>query len=108
MLGCGLRPNTAMHAVEEHAPPPYLFDSPRPYTITDRDGSTFVKTYTPHDFSSVIQRYDRIAGLLGPPALRSGQVGAATAYFIDGLSLFGAALPRFRENPFAFVEPAAD
>jgi aminoglycoside 3-N-acetyltransferase len=110
MLGCGLRPLTAMHAVEEHAPPPYLFGPPCDYTITDAAGHTFVKAYTPHNFAGVEQRYDRVAGLLAPPALRVGPVGAAAAHLIDGPALLAAALARLRADPLAFVEraPAAD
>ncbi len=108
MLGCGFRPNTAMHAVEEHAAPPYLFGPPRRYTITDWDGSTFVKMYIPHNFAGVTQRYDRAAGLLAPPALRTGRVGAATTHLIDGPALLAAALAQLQDNPLAFVEPAVD
>jgi aminoglycoside 3-N-acetyltransferase len=104
-LGCGLRPNTAMHAVEEHAPPPYLFGPPRSYTITDEHGRTFQRIYTPHGFAGVIQRYDRVADLLAPPALSSGPIGAAVAYHIDGPALFTAAHAALRRNPYSFVEP---
>lgn len=106
-LGCGLRPNTAMHAVEEHNPPPYLFGPPRPYTITDEHGQTFRRVYTPHGFAGVTQRYDRVADLLAPPALRSGRVGAADAFLLDGPALLDAALAALRHDPFFFVEPDA-
>lgn len=107
MLGCGLRPNTAMHAVEEHALPPYLFGPPCAYTITDGDGRTFVKAYTPHNFAGVAQRYDRVGGLLASPALRTGRVGAATAHLIDGPTCFATALAELQRDPLAFVEPEA-
>jgi aminoglycoside N3'-acetyltransferase len=104
-LGCGLRANTAMHAVEEHAPPPYLFGPPRLYTITDENGQTFQRVYTPHGFAGSTQRYDRVAGLLAPPALQSGYVGAAAAFLLDGPALLDAALAALRRNPHCFVEP---
>ncbi|HMQ32083.1 MAG TPA: AAC(3) family N-acetyltransferase [Chloroflexaceae bacterium] len=104
-LGCGLRPNTAMHAVEEHAQPPYLFGPPRLYTITDENGQTFQRVYTPHGFAGVTQRYDRVADLLAPPALQSGYVGAAAAFLVDGPVLLDAALAALRRNPYFFVEP---
>lgn len=104
-LGCGLQPNTAMHAVEEHALPPYLFDAPRSYTITDAHGRTFQRLYIPHGFAGVAQRYDRVADLLAPPALRSGRIGAAVAYLMDGPALFAAALAVLRRDPYGFVAP---
>jgi aminoglycoside 3-N-acetyltransferase len=104
-LGCGLRPNTAMHAVEEYATPPYLFGPPRRYIITDERGQTFRRIYTPHGFAGVTQRYDRVADLLAPPALRSGRVGAAAAFLMDGPALLDAALAALRRDPYFFVEP---
>lgn len=106
MLGCGLRPNTAMHAVEEYARPPYLFGPPITYTITDEQGRTFEKTYTPHDFAGYSQRYERVAGLLDGAALREGTIGQAHSHLIDGEALFDRALSRLREDPLAFVERA--
>jgi aminoglycoside 3-N-acetyltransferase len=104
MLGCGLEPNTAMHAIEEHAPPPYLFAAPMVYTITDANHCTFEKEYIPHLFQNVIQRYDRVADLLTDTALSKGLVGQAPGYLIRGEALLEAALPRLRFDPFYFVD----
>ena len=38
MLGCGLRPNTSMHAIEEIVGTPYLLGNERTYTITNSQG----------------------------------------------------------------------
>ena len=38
MLGCGLRPNTSMHAIEELVEPPYLFGPPLSYQLVLDDG----------------------------------------------------------------------
>ena len=104
MLGCGLEPNTSMHAVEEHAPPPYLFAAPMVYTITDANGRTFTKEYIPHLFQNVIQRYERVGKLLTDKTLSKGTVGQATSYLIRGDALLEAALPRLRSDPFYFVD----
>ncbi len=104
MLGCGLEPNTAMHAIEEHAPPPYLFAPPMVYTITDTNRRTFEKEYIPHLFQNVIQRYERVAGLMTSAALSKGMVGQAPSYLIRGEALFEVALPRLRSDPFYFVD----
>ena len=39
MLGCGLAPNTSMHAIEELVAPPYLFGEPLVYTMVLEDGT---------------------------------------------------------------------
>ena len=38
MLGCGLQPNTSMHAIEEMVKPPYLFGPPLTYHLVLADG----------------------------------------------------------------------
>jgi aminoglycoside 3-N-acetyltransferase len=105
MLGCGLRPNTTMHAIEEYVRPPYLFGEPLSYTITDAAGNTFTKTYTPHDFAGFAQRYDRAEALLDQRQLARGQVGQAAAQLIDAHALYQQALAQLRRDPFFFVEP---
>ncbi|MCB0116024.1 MAG: AAC(3) family N-acetyltransferase, partial [Caldilineaceae bacterium] len=104
MLGCGLKPNTTMHALEEHAPPPYLFGDPQIYTLTDADGHTFEKAYIPHNFQGVTQRYDRIADLLPESALSQGMVGHASCFLIHTEALLDAPLARLQEEPFFFVD----
>ncbi len=104
MLGCGLLPNTAMHAVEEHAPPPYLFGAPVVYTLTDASRRTWRREYLPHDFQGVTQRYDRVAGLLSGASLVQGVVGRAPSYLIRGEALLAAAVVRLQAEPFYFVD----
>jgi aminoglycoside 3-N-acetyltransferase len=108
MLGCGLGPNTSMHAVEEHTAPPYLFGDPLVYTITDLQGRTFQKEYITHGFDGITQRYDRIGDLLSPPDLRRGRVGAADAFLIDAPAMLARALEVMRRDPFAFVDRDPD
>jgi aminoglycoside 3-N-acetyltransferase len=107
MLGCGLRPNTTMHAIEEYIQPPYLFGAPRTYTLTDAAGITFTKRYTTHDFAGFGQRYERVAALLDDRQLVLGQVGAAAAYLIDAPALYRQALARLSHDPYFFVEQIA-
>jgi aminoglycoside 3-N-acetyltransferase len=104
MIGCGLRPNTAMHAIEEYAQPPYLFGAPLSYTITDASGITFERTYTPHNFTGFVQRYDRVAALLDDRGLVSGRVGKAVAYLINAHALYRQALAQIDRDPFFFVD----
>jgi aminoglycoside 3-N-acetyltransferase len=105
MLGCGLEPNTSMHAIEELVVPPYLYNPPIEYTLTLADGSTVLKTYTPHNFRGWQQRYERIEHILAEPALRRGSVLAAEAFLMEAAALWDAALPALRRDPLYFVAP---
>lgn len=104
MLGCGLKPNTTMHAIEEYIRPPYLFGETVQYTITDDRGITFVKDYIPHNFQGVSQRYDRVEGLLGAPELVTGLVGSAQAHLIDSQALYTGCIERLHQEPCYFVD----
>lgn len=104
MLGCGLRPNTSFHAIEERVEPPYLFGPPLTYVLIDWDGERHETTYTRHNFRGWAQRYDRIANLLKSPDLVSGRVLKAKAYLIDASALWDAALATLRRDPLYFVE----
>ena len=104
MLGCGLRPNTTMHAIEEYAQPPYLLGKPLTYTLTDSAGNTFEKTYTPHGFAGFAQRYDRVAMPLDGRQLVLGRVGAAPAYLIDAQALYQQALAQLKRDAHFFVD----
>jgi aminoglycoside 3-N-acetyltransferase len=105
MLGCGLAPNTSMHAIEELVEPPYLFAEPLAYTLIAEGGRATVKTYIPHNFHGLRQRYERVAGILGPSALHRGPVLAGEAWLIEAAALWEAALALLQRDPLAFVEP---
>lgn len=104
MIGCGLKPNTSMHAIEEYVQPPYLFGAPMEYTITDAQGRTFNKTYLPHDFRGYAQRYDRVQESLGDEGLRNGVIGKAQVNLLNCEILFEKALAALRRNPLHYVD----
>ena len=104
MLGCGLRPNTTMHALEEYVVPPYLFGGPVEYTITDWEGRTFTKTYTRHGFRCWRQRYDRVRELPRTEFLTAGRVLEAETFVLDTQPLREQVLTRMREDPLFFVD----
>lgn len=108
MVGCGLEPNTSIHAIEEYAPLPYLFGSPVVYTITDANGNTFDKAYLPHDFEGYTQRYDRVEELLGAEGLKTGMVGTAKSYLLNSEILFDRVLALLKKDPFYFVDRDVD
>lgn len=105
MLGCGLRPNTFMHGVEEYASAPYpLAETPICYTIFDGEGAPRPKEYVPHEFGRIEQRYDRLAEVLSAPDLTEGRVLGGTAYLIDAAAALAAASAKMRAEPYYFVD----
>jgi aminoglycoside 3-N-acetyltransferase len=104
MLGCGLAPNTSVHAIEELVTPPYLFGAPLLYTLVPEDGTRTEGLYTTHGFAGWEQRYDRIGELLAAPGLRAGTVLRARCHLLEASSLWECALNALRRDPLAFVE----
>jgi aminoglycoside 3-N-acetyltransferase len=104
MLGCGLKPNTSMHAIEELVTPPYLFSQPVTYTLIDENGRTTHKEYIPHNFNGWVQRYDRVADLLSHPHLRTGEVAGAPCHLIHAPALWENVLAQLHKDALFFVD----
>ncbi len=104
MLGCGLLPNTSMHAIEEWVQPEYLFGTDCTYSLTDSAGKTSPVVYRTHGFEGWLQRYDRVATLLSPPDLRENKVFGAQAFLVEANALWNAMLEKLREEPHYFVD----
>ena len=104
-LGCGLRPNTSMHAIEELAEPPYLFaDDVISYQIILPTGAQTTMRVRAHNFAGSAQRYERLGPLLNGPNLHCGQVLAAAAHLVESRAMWAAALGALRRDPLFFVE----
>ncbi len=104
-LGCGLRPNTSMHGVEELVQPPYLFDGKVAYRVILQDGSEITLCNKRHGFAGYAQRYDRLGPLLSPSSeLREGKVLQAMCYLLDAQALWARALARYTEDNLYFVD----
>ena len=105
MLGCGLRPNTFMHGVEEAARASYPLDPQYClYTLRDKNAKTTRKMYHPHCFGSLIQRYDRLADLLHEPQLVQGRVLNGVAYLIDAKAAYEAGTQAIRRKDGFFID----
>lgn len=104
MLGCGLQPNTSMHAVEELVEPPYLFDPPMDYRLILADGRKSIRRYRPHNFRGWEQRYERLADVMRS-GLRWGRILQADCHLIEASDMWQAVEMKLRENPLFFVEP---
>jgi aminoglycoside 3-N-acetyltransferase len=104
-LGCGMRPNTSMHAVEEVAQAPYLFRDLITYRLIFADGHAEEHRVWHHHFDGWRQRYDRLEALLTPGSeLRQGPVLAARAHLLDVPAMWTRALAEYARDPYAFVE----
>jgi aminoglycoside 3-N-acetyltransferase len=105
MLGCSLKPNTSMHAIEELIEPPYLYNPPLDYHLTLADGTQLTKTYKPHNFRGWEQRYERVEQIM-VNGLRRGRVLNAECYLMEAKSLWESALTVLRQDPLHFVSKA--
>ena len=104
MLGCGLRPNTSLHGVEELVEPPYLFNGEMTYRLVNLDGKAVNKRYRDHNFYGYAQSYERVAQIMTEPALRTGRVLGANVQLLEAAALWKSAEAKLRENPIIFVD----
>ena len=105
-IGCGTRPNTSMHAVEELSRPPYLFGPPVRYQMTDVAGRTYTAICVSHGFAGVSQRYERLVPLLPAGGYAAANVHTAFCELIDAAEMWRTADERYRADPLYFVDTA--
>jgi len=104
-LGCGMRPNTSIHAIEEHIEPPYLYSSEVvEYQVILVDGTLSTMRVRRHGFRGWEQRYERLESLLSSPGLRKGRVLQAECHLVEAAAMWSAALAALRQDPLYFVE----
>jgi aminoglycoside 3-N-acetyltransferase len=106
-LGCGLKPNTSMHAVEELAEPPYLYGPWVDYRIRLADGSETAMRVRSHGFKGWRQRYDRIEGVMAGEGIRAGKVLSADCFLLEAPELWQKAHRAMKGDPLFFVERIA-
>jgi len=107
-IGCGLHPNTSMHAVEERVEPVYLYGDEVDYQVILADGSQHRMVVRSHNFEGWDQSYERLAQHLTAPNLRQGSVLMANCYLVEAPAMWAAALSALREDPLCFVERSLD
>ena len=103
-IGCGLRPNTSMHAIEELAEPPYLYGELVTYRVILSDGSETRMVVRRHNFKGWRQRYDRLEQVQSDGLIK-GHVLQAECYLVNAAEMKLAALSALRSDPLFFVEP---
>lgn len=102
MLGCGLKFNTSMHAIEELTKPWYLLREKKvTYTLIDERGNRTVRDYWRHNFKGVAQRYDRLAEVM---TLESKKVLEADCYLIDSVKMWEIADKCIKEDENYFID----
>ncbi|NMA43375.1 MAG: AAC(3) family N-acetyltransferase [Oligosphaeraceae bacterium] len=106
-IGCGIAPNTSMHAVEELIDPPYLHGAPVDYRIILFDGSEMQMKVRRHNFvgSGYGQVYARMAYLLDFSQLRYGNVLSAFCALMSIPAMWEQGEEALRKDPFYFVRP---
>jgi aminoglycoside 3-N-acetyltransferase len=105
-LGCGLRPNTSMHGVEELVEPPYLFAPELDFRIllSRPGGGELTMRLRRHNFVGWEQRYDRLGSLMEGKGLRTGAVLAAPAHLLEAAPMWDVAFAKLRSDPLCFVD----
>lgn len=103
-IGCGLRPNTSMHGVEERVEPAYLFAGYTNFHIRLKDGGTMIYHGRVHDFYGWKQRYDRLEKVLAEPELRKGKILAADCFLVEAAAMWERAMRVLQKDPLYFVE----
>ncbi|MEX2511566.1 MAG: AAC(3) family N-acetyltransferase [Cyclobacteriaceae bacterium] len=103
-MGCGPKPNTSMHAIEEKVEPHYLLGAPVTYQLKLKDGQLIIKDYIRHGFKGFEQRYDRLIPLLKKEDYRKGHLLAADALLLKTSPMWEKALLKLQEDPMYFVD----
>jgi aminoglycoside 3-N-acetyltransferase len=105
MIGCGLKPNTSMHGVEELAEPPYLFREATTFHLIHADRTQTVMHCRRHNFPGLRQRYDRVGPLLDGNGMKTAKVLQATVHVIECPVMWQRALHALQQDPMFFVAP---
>lgn len=103
-LGCGMNPNTSMHAVEELIEPEYLFSDSVEYQIVLPENCEIRTKIRRHDFKNWAQAYGRLENVLDHHALRRGNILTAVCHLVDVKAMWREALRMMKANPLYFVE----
>ena len=103
-IGCGMNPNTSMHAVEELSEPDYLFGDAFEYELTDENGKKVKTVCRAHGFKNVIQRYDRLSALLDENELSVGNILSAECHLVNTDAMWKKADAKYREDPHYFID----
>lgn len=103
-LGCGLRPNTSIHAIEELVEPPYLYGDVIDYDVVDENNKAFKMPVRSHNFRGWIQRYDRIQDVMNQENIQTGKVLDANCHLVDVEPMWSAVHTKLKDDALFFVD----
>lgn len=104
-LGCGLKPNTSMHGIEELVEPDYLYGETLQYKLFNANREKSYKYYKTHGFENMEQCYERIEDLLEEGTeLKKGKVLEAECYLINAKAMWKKATKALKEDEHYFVD----
>jgi aminoglycoside 3-N-acetyltransferase len=103
-LGCGLRPNTSMHAIEELVVPEYLYSEEVLFEVKLANGELTKMKVLSHDFEGWVQRYDRISLIMSSPELKKGKILEAESFLVDTVPMWEKAHGMLKKNPLYFID----
>ena len=106
-IGCGLKPNTSMHAIEELVAPPYLFGDYIFYEVTLVNGNKTYMKVKRYNFYGYELRYDRVENIMEDKYLRKGKVLEADCFLIDAPALWESVHEKLLPDPLFFVDKIA-
>ncbi len=104
MLGCGTKPNTSMHGIEEYVKTPYILsDFTRTYTLVDENGVKTEKDYYVHYIrqNGYAQRYDRLENIM---EMQSGKILQADCKLIDSAKMWKSAVEKLKDDVYYFTD----
>lgn len=105
MLGCGLRPNTFMHLVENINNVPYRQTVEIiPFKLIDSKNNEIIKDIHLPNMSHLDQRYDRIINILDDQELHKTSLNTELTYIIDANRLLQKASEVIKNDPLYFVD----
>ncbi len=103
-IGCGLKPNTSMHAIEELVEPDYLFKKMVKYEVVGYDNKKISLNCMRHNFVGWEQRYDRVETILQDKGLKTGKILSATCHIVETPVLWERCTEQYKKNSHSFVD----
>ena len=106
MLGCGIKPNTSCHGIEEAAGVSYVLPkTPSPYTVILPDKTYTIDFYRHHiNQNGFDQHYERAEALFDDSFVSVGSVHGAKCHLIGASELWRRGIEKLKEDEYFFVE----
>lgn len=104
LLGCGTKPNTSMHGIEEYAKTPYILSNEtRKYILIDENGEKTEKDFYYHYIrqNGFAQRYDRLENLM---TFKKSKILQADCNLIDSKTMWEVAVKKLKEDVYYFTD----